>query len=476
MTALLPSYPALKDSGARWLGTIPESWTVVRSKRLFMPRTELARADDVQLSATQAYGVIPQADFERAVGRKVTRILQHLEKRRHVEVDDFVISMRSFEGGLERAWASGCIRSSYVVLRPATPLIVGYYAYVFKSQAYIRALQSTASFIRDGQDLNFSNFCEVDLPCPPPSEQGAIARFLDHADRRIRNYIRIKQKLIKLLEEQKQAIIHRAVTRGLDPHVSIKPTGLHWLGDIPRHWEVRRLRYLIDGNLTYGANAPAEHANRNWPRYLRITDFRIDGTLRDDTFRSLPPEVAQNYLVKPGDVLLARSGATVGKAFLVTTEAGDACHAGYLIRARPRRAFILPEFLFAFTQSAGFIRWKDSTFIIATIQNIGADKYADLAVPLPPLSEQKAIIRFLEGATNNILKAIGRAQREISLFREYGIRLIDDVVTGKVDVRNAAALLPDEVAEVGSVEEFEFEADSESSDERPEALAEETEA
>jgi type I restriction enzyme, S subunit len=148
MKGPLQSYPAMKDSGARWLGTIPESWSVMRSKRLFVPRTELARPDDIQLSATQAYGVIPQADFEQAVGRKVTRILQHLEKRRHVEVDDFVISMRSFQGGLERAWASGCIRSSYVVLRPAAPLLVDYYAYLFKSNGYIRALQSTASFIR----------------------------------------------------------------------------------------------------------------------------------------------------------------------------------------------------------------------------------------------------------------------------------------------------------------------------------------
>src|SRR5207302_9374331 len=123
----------------------------------FVPRIELARPDDVELSATQAYGVIPQVDFEQAVGRKVTRIFQHLEKRRHVEVDDFVISMRSFQGGLERAWASGCIRSSYVVLKPSPETQVGYFAHLFKSMDYIRALHATSNFIRDGQDLNFDN-------------------------------------------------------------------------------------------------------------------------------------------------------------------------------------------------------------------------------------------------------------------------------------------------------------------------------
>ena len=120
-------YPAYKDSGVEWLGNLPKQWQVRRSKRTFTPRKELAKPNDIQLSATQAYGVIAQEDYERRVGRKVVRILQHLEQRRHVEVDDFVISMRSFQGGLERAWESGCIRSSYIVLRAATELAVGYF-------------------------------------------------------------------------------------------------------------------------------------------------------------------------------------------------------------------------------------------------------------------------------------------------------------------------------------------------------------
>lgn len=186
MSVGLKPYSAMKDSGVPWLNAIPKSWAVMRSKRLFSPRTELARPDDVQLSATQAYGVIPQADFERAVGRKVVRVVQHLEKRRHVERDDFVISMRSFQGGLERAWASGCIRSSYVVLRPVAAVDIDYYAYLFKTSAYIKELQSTANFIRDGQDLNFANFCAVDVPYPPLPEQKAIARVLNSLDRRIR--------------------------------------------------------------------------------------------------------------------------------------------------------------------------------------------------------------------------------------------------------------------------------------------------
>ena len=182
-------YAAYKRSGVEWLGDVPEHWQVKRSKRVFMPRRELARANDIQLSATQAYGVISQQRYEETVGRKVVRILRHLEQRRHVEVDDFVISMRSFQGGLERAWESGCIRSSYLVLRPATKLIVVYFGYLFKSVGYINALQATANFIRDGQDLNFENYCRVDLPFPSIKEQQGIAQFLDQTTTAIRSRV-----------------------------------------------------------------------------------------------------------------------------------------------------------------------------------------------------------------------------------------------------------------------------------------------
>jgi len=162
-----------------WLTSLPKHWNFVRSKRLFTPRKEKARSNDQQLSVTQAYGVISQREFESRVGRKVVRITQHLEKRAHVEPNDFVISMRSFQGGLERAWERGCIRSSYVVLNPTQDIHIGYFSYLFKCQEYIFALQATANFIRDGQDLNFSNFCLLSLPLPPKDEQAQMSRFLD---------------------------------------------------------------------------------------------------------------------------------------------------------------------------------------------------------------------------------------------------------------------------------------------------------
>ena len=209
-------YSAYKPSGVEWLRNIPTHWEMRRSKRVFRPRKELARPNDIQLSATQAYGVIAQEQYEERVGRKVVKILQNLELRRHVEVNDFVISMRSFQGGLERAWASGCIRSSYIVLQPATKLAVGYFGYLFKSVGYINALQSTANFIRDGQDLNFANFCLVDLPFPPIEEQQRVQQALDRVSFDTGSAIERSRRRIDLLDEYRTRLIADVVTGKLD--------------------------------------------------------------------------------------------------------------------------------------------------------------------------------------------------------------------------------------------------------------------
>jgi type I restriction enzyme S subunit len=216
VTKGLNPHAPMKDSGIEWLGEIPAHWTITRSKRLFLVRHERARDDDQQLSATQAYGVIPQEEFEQRVGRQVVKIFKNLEQRSHVEQDDFVISMRSFQGGLERAWARGCIRSSYVVLKPTSSVDVEFFMYLFKSASYIQALQATADFIRDGQDLTFRNFSLVDLPLIPIDEQRAIAQYLSKTTREIDQLIEKTSETIDRLQEYRSALISAAVTGKID--------------------------------------------------------------------------------------------------------------------------------------------------------------------------------------------------------------------------------------------------------------------
>lgn len=441
-----------------WLTAIPAHWKVVRAKGLFTARTERARPEDEQLSATQAYGVIPQKEFERRVGRRVVQITQHLDKRAHVEPDDFVISMRSFQGGLERAWARGCIRSSYVVLKPSPETQVGYFSHLFKSLDYIRALQATGNFIRDGQDLNFNNFSLVDLPLPPPDEQADIAKCLTHANRKIDGFIRAKRKLIGLLNEQKQAIIHRAVTRGLDPDVPVKPSGIPWLGDIPQHWEMLRSKYLFREVDERSVSGQETHLSMSQKLGL-VPNTSIE------VRRLVSDSYAGAKLCQPMDLVLNRLKAHLG-VFALASQPG-LVSPDYTV-LRPVRE-MCPAFFEALYRSPGcrrelFVRAKG---IVQGFWRLYTDDFYNIVMPVPPVDEQRSIMARLGVDLGQLNIAISRLESEIELLREYRTRLVADVVTGKLDVREAAARVPDEVVPEAAAEddgEIEGEIDGEAED------------
>ncbi len=204
---------------------------------------------------------------------------------------------------------------------------------------------------------------------------------------------------------------------------------IKWLEEIPSHWDVVRLRYLASEPLAYGANEAAFDDNPNFPRFIRITDINEDGSLRPETFKSLSPDLAEPYLLRKADVLLARSGATVGKAFIYRKEWGEACFAGYLIRFRCNKERLLPDFFYAITQSNLYWSQIREGTIQATIQNFSAEKYGDLLIPLPPLSEQKLIAQYLDRQTAKIDTLINAKQRLLELLAEKRHALINHAVT-----------------------------------------------
>jgi type I restriction enzyme S subunit len=207
---------AMKDSGVEWPGQVPAHWDVVPATALFTESKERARDGDQMLSATQKYGVIPLADFEQMEQRQVTKANVNLEMRKHVEIGDFVISMRSMDGGLERARAAGSVRSSYSVLRSGPNVEGRYFGALLKSSLYIQALRLTSNFIRDGQDLSFTHVRKVKLPKPRPAEQAAIADYLDCSTARIDTLIAQTERSIELLREHRIALITAAVTGKID--------------------------------------------------------------------------------------------------------------------------------------------------------------------------------------------------------------------------------------------------------------------
>ncbi|MEB2307916.1 MAG: restriction endonuclease subunit S [Candidatus Brocadiaceae bacterium] len=233
---------------------------------------------------------------------------------------------------------------------------------------------------------------------------------------------------------------------------SYKPSGVEWLGEIPEHWEVRKLKWILQESLKYGANESGELGNDNQPRYIRITDFNDGGELVNDNVKTLPYELAKDFLLKDGDILFARSGATVGKTFQFKNYNGLACFAGYLIKATPDEKIIDSDFLYYFTKSRVYIEWKNLIFIQSTIQNIGADKYKVLPITLPPLPEQRAIANFLGRETAKIDVLVEKEGKMIELLKEKRSALITKAVTKGLDPN--VKLKPSGVEWIGEIPEY----------------------
>ena len=208
---LNPNAP-MKDSGTAWIDTMPSHWALIPAKYMFH-NSDLRRiGDDVLLTSSQKYGIISQTDYMERENAKIVLANKGIEDWKHVEPYDFIISLRSFQGGLEMSETTGCITWHYVVLKASRTIVPKYYKWLFKSQSYITALQRTCNFIRDGQDLRFSNFSQVPLPVPPIEEQQAIASYLDAKCAEIDAIIDGKRQQLAVLEEYKKSIIFEYVT------------------------------------------------------------------------------------------------------------------------------------------------------------------------------------------------------------------------------------------------------------------------
>jgi type I restriction enzyme, S subunit len=282
----------------------------------------------------------------------------------------------------------------YVVSPTQNRLNAKYTYYLLLSEDTKQYLEAVAKGV-GYPAVDDKDFVTIKILLPSINEQRRIASYLDKTCAAIDAAIEKKQKQLETLDALRKSIIHKAVTRGLDDSVELKDSGVEWIGEIPKHWKIEKMKRLLDNPLMYGTNEAAELDDPEYPRYIRITDFGDNGSLRDDTFKSLPPDKADGYYLSEGDVLFARSGATVGKSFLFRDYKGTACFAGYLIKAKTTLYKLLPEYLYYFTKSPSYDSWKNIIFTQATIQNISATKYAYLPVTVPPIDEQKKILAYL---------------------------------------------------------------------------------
>lgn len=456
----MKKYSQYKKTEISWLKEIPEHWQEVDTKRCFLfPKTIVGEDfPNHKVLSLSVNGVIFR-DMESRMGK------HHSDMGTYQIIKPNSIVLCLFDMDVTprivgHSDKTGIITSAYTNIIPKNNVDSKYYYYYYLLQDYNNYLFSQGTGIRT--TLTRSQFGALKIALPPKQEQTTIANFLDYKTEKINRFITKKKQLIELLNEQKGAIINAAVTGKINclnldakdfhnfPDLKksshqqnqknqgsrpMKDSGIEWLGDIPEHWEVRKLKYCINGRLKYGANEPGGDLQKDDPRYIRITDFDKSGKLRDDTFCSLKTELAIPYLLKEGDLLFARSGGTVGKTFQFKDYKGQACYAGYLIKAEPNPEIISSDFLFQYTNSGVYEQWKNFIFNKATIENIGADKYSLLPVITPPNEEQNQIVEFIKNETQKIDKTISTIEKEITLVEEYKTALIAEAVTGKIDVR-----------------------------------------
>ena len=306
------------------------------------------------------------------------------------------------------------------VIRPdSSKLEPAYLAWVLQSQPIRHYFTGRANGVTRFA-LGYSEVGDAPIPLPTLQEQRRIVRFLDEGTARIDALIEQKQHLNGLLGEHWQCVVTRTIERAQADY-----------GMVP-------LKRLTKEPLKYGLSEVAEERQPDLPRFVRITDIKGDGRLRGDSHVTVPEAAARPYLLQQGDVLLARSGATVGKSFLYEKTWGRACFAGYLIRARLDTRLVLPHWVHLFTQSAVYWTWIHRTKIQATIPNVSAERYSILPVPLPPLDVQDRLLKKCHQEEMRMRKVSDKNSEIVRHLKEHRAALVTAAVTGQVDVSGAA--------------------------------------
>ena len=437
----LKPYSRMKESDVLWLGAVPEHWRVLPHRAIFDEVKERDCPDADMLSVTISSGVIRQqallADSSKKDSSKLDKSAYKLVRPGDIAYN----KMRAWQGAIGVSEYEGIVSPAYVVQRPGEGVVPRYLHYLLRTPGFSKEAERWSYGITsDMWSLRPEHFKLIYSCVPPLPEQVAIVRFLDHADRRIRRYIRAKQMLIKLLEEQKQAIIHRAVTRGLDPNVRLKPSGVEWLGDVPEHWDVVPLKRAFS-RLDYGISDSGSDDG--------IIPVLTMGHIRNGVV-TVPERGGVHYVepelkLEDKDLLFNRTNSAelVAKVGLFRSVDRPVTFASYLVRMRSQPVN-RPEFLNLALNAPAFLAAARREAIPSLHQsNLNPSRYGRLLIPLPPTNEQEKIFESVFRQTSVLEKLMAKAQSEIGLLQEYNTRLIADVVTGKLDVREAAARLPE---------------------------------
>ena len=443
----LKPYPAYKDSGVDWLGEVPTHWEVRKLRHLLRVVTKRNRPDLPLLSVVREKGVMVRDTSDKNENHNF--IPDDLTNYKVVQQGHFAMNkMKAWQGSYGVSRFDGIVSPAYFVFN-IDGVDGNYFHLAIRSKAYIPYFTQASDGVRIGQwDLSLARMREIPFSIPSHSAQTAIVRFLDHADRRIRRYIRAKQKLIALLEEQKQAIIHQAVTGQIDvrtsqPYPSYKPSGVEWLGDVPAHWEVIRLKFVAAELVDCLHETPKYSENGEFPA-IRTADIS-PGILHLSSARRIEADEYARWVErlepKPGDILYSREGERFGIAACVPDGVRLCISQRMMVfRIRPEHN---PVFVMWLLNSKQVYAQACQDIMGATAPHVNVSTIRNYFLALPARDEQDSLVDKIENSTKGFSSAISNTEGEISFLREYRTRLLADVVTGKLDVREAAAALPE---------------------------------
>ncbi len=423
----------MKDSGVEWIGEIPEHWNFLKGKYLFQQRYERGNSVELQLlSPTQKFGCIPQSLYEELTGANAVKLNEktNLNLLKTIHIGDYCISLRSFQGGFEYSKYEGVVSPAYQVFYPIKSNICrGYYKYMFKDGAFIDKMNSFTLSLRDGKNIAFADFGNTLLPLPSLSEQQAIADYLDKKTAEIDAAITEAKSLIDKYKAYKQSVITETVTKGLNPDVKMKDSGVEWIGEIPATWEVDRIKYHLKVN-----------ENKGYPEASVLSLYRDLGVIpkdsRDDNHNVTSEDTSKYKHVEIGNFVINKMKAWQGSVAVSNYE--GIVSPAYYVYKFTSDAFYKKYFHYLLRDKSYTPEYRRLSGGIREGQwDLSREGFTNLPVIVPPLSEQQAIADYLDTKCSQIDTIISQKEQLVTQLQEYKKSIIFEYVTGKKEVPNA---------------------------------------
>jgi type I restriction enzyme S subunit len=440
-------YPDYKQTDLKWFEHLPDSWGILRTKQMFHLVIEKAPANNQMelLSVYTHIGVRPRKSLEQRGNKASTTDGYWVVKQGDIICNKLLAWM----GAIGVSHYQGVTSPAYDILRPIKPCNADYYHFLFRTKKYLQQFKIRSRGIMDMRlRLYFDQFGQIPIPVPPLLEQDQIVAYLRAQDAHIARLIKTKRDLIELLTEQKLRIIDHAVTCGLDASVTLKPSGIEWLGEVPDHWEVRPLKRWVRLN----ASALGEKTDPDFKfRYVDIGSVQTGRLVKEPErirFEAAPSRARR--VLRRGDTIISTVRTYLKAIWYVSEDADDLIASTGFAVLTPGSG-VEPEYLGYIIQSSPFVNRVTANSIGIAYPAIAETVLGRFPVALPPtVDEQQAIVANIKTESAPLDDAIARTEEEIKLIREYRDRLIADVVTGQVDVRGWQPG-PEDVVEVAAL-------------------------